>query len=96
MIRNPITQEDIHSIDGVIYKMFDIEIGSIVEKHSGKPFKNGKLIDVVVGFEINEQKPINPNNPLNNIGALLGESDCNVCVSMIKLATEETIEKGCV
>lgn len=64
-------------IDGEIYKRYDaklvlskdINIGDTVSKTSGRKFKNGNLIDVVVGFEIIEH------TANGDIGAVLKNSN---------------------
>jgi hypothetical protein len=63
-------------INGEIYKRYDaklkksnkFEIGDIVSKPSGKPFKNGELTDEIEKLEIND------NHPNKEMGAFLKNS----------------------
>lgn len=73
-------------INGELYKRYDaklkksniFEIGDIVSKTSGKPFKNGELADEVLRFEINE------NHPNKEKGAFLKNSQTIVSLKQLQ------------
>jgi len=73
-------------ISNELYERYDcklkpsksIEVGDTVSKISGKPFKDGYLIDEVIGFEPNE------NHPEKVIGAILKNSQTTVSLQQLQ------------
>lgn len=81
-------------INGEVYKRYDaklkksnkIEVGDIVSKPSGKPFKGGELTDEVERFEVNE------NHPNKAMGAFLKNSQTIVSLSELQAVGKFTDE----
>ena len=81
-------------INGELYKRYDaklkpskiFEIFDKVSKTSGKPFKNGELVDEIINFAINE------NTPNRVMGALLKNSDTIVSLVGLQVVGKFTNE----
>lgn len=81
-------------INGELYKRYDAKlkplngfiVGDTVTKKSGKPFKNGELVDKVISFGIND------NTPNKEMGAWLENSDTIVSLSVLQVVGKFSTE----